>query len=94
MRTDLQICTVCRIGRCQQVKAPYLYWVGDQMMIMPNSPALACDICGHVHFEPSFLAHIERLLLELENSIESRRVTQRSMKMEEPVNWHPSRDGR
>ncbi len=84
-------CEVCRIGRCQPTKAPYLYWVHDQVMVMPDSPALACDICGQVQFEPAFLIRIERLLQELESSIEKRKSTKVPMQMDDPINWHPSR---
>jgi YgiT-type zinc finger domain-containing protein len=94
MTNELKRCDICRIGHCQSVKAPYLYWVDDQVMVMPNSPAWACDICGQVYFEPTFLVRIERLLQELESSVESRRATQRVIQREEADSWHPSRSGR
>ncbi|MBE2219901.1 MAG: hypothetical protein IAF02_00075 [Anaerolineae bacterium] len=73
------------------MKAPYLYWVDDQMLVMPNSPALACDICGHVQFEPAFLIHIERLLQELESSLENRRAARLPMQVDEQVSWLSTR---
>ena len=91
MNDDKVTCDVCRIGRCQLTKAPYLYWVDDQVMVMPNSPALACDICGHVHFEPSFLVLIEGLLQELESSMEMRRAAQTRIETASPVGLHSSR---
>ena len=91
MTNETQVCDVCRIGRCHAVKAPYLYWVDDQMMVMPNSPALACDICGEVHFESTFLVGIERLLQEMEISMETRRAARHPIQIDDPVNWHPSR---
>jgi YgiT-type zinc finger domain-containing protein len=91
MTNKIRNCDVCHIGHYQSVKAPYLYWVDDQMMIMPNSPALACDICGQVQFEPAFLAHIERLLQELESSLEIRRGTKFPVQVGDPVSWLPSR---
>jgi hypothetical protein len=91
MTNETQPCPVCRIGHCQSVKAPYLYWVDDQMMIMPNSPALACDICGQVQFEPSFLAGIEQLLQELESSLQTRQATKQAAPVDKAVNWHLNR---
>lgn len=91
MSNETRSCEVCRIGHCQPVKAPYLYWVDDQMMVMPNSPALACDICGQVQFEPAFLIHIERLLQELESSLEIRRATRLPVQIDGQVNWLSSR---
>ena len=93
MIKETQRCDVCRIGHCHSVKAPYMYWVDDQVMVMPNSPALACDICGQVHFEPTFLVHIESLLRELESSIEMRKAAQPLIPMKDSVNLHSSRSG-
>lgn len=93
MTNETETCDICRIGRCQPVKAPYLYWVDDQIMVMPNSPALACDICGQVHFEPSFLVLIECLLQELESSMEMRRSAQTPIKRGEMVSLSSSRSG-
>lgn len=87
-------CEVCRIGCCQSVKVPYLYWVDDQVMIMPNSPALACDICGQVQFEPAFLAYIEGVLQELESSLEIRRSAGSPVQAKGSMNWLAARGGR
>lgn len=94
MTSETKTCNVCRIGHCQPVQAPYLYWVEDQVMVMPDSPALACDICGQVQFEPDFLVRIERLLQELESSLEIRKTTKPLVKIEDSVNWQPTRSGR
>ena len=37
---------------------------------------------------------IERLLQEMESSVESRRATQRIIQRDDSVHWHPSRSGR
>lgn len=94
MTHETRSCEVCRIGHCQSIKAPYLYWVDDQMMVMPNSPALACDICGQVQFEPAFLVNIERLLQELESSLEIRRAARLPVQVGDPVNWLSPRSDR
>ncbi|PID84639.1 MAG: hypothetical protein CSA11_05115 [Chloroflexi bacterium] len=91
MTQSKKSCGVCRIGRCQPAKVPYLYWVDDQVMVMPDSPALICDVCGQVQFESAFLVRIERLLQELESSIEQRKSTKVPMPVDDPVKWHPSR---
>ena len=93
MTNETKTCPVCRIGRCNSVKAPYLYWVDDQVMLLPNSPALACDICGQVQFEPAFLAGIEHLLQELESSLQMRQATQQTAPVDKSVNWRTSREG-
>ena len=87
MIDETKKCDVCYIGHCQPVKAPYLYWVDDQVMVMPNSPALACDICGQVYFEPAFLAGIEGLLQEMERNVESRWVMQHPVRADDALNW-------
>lgn len=94
MTSELKRCDICRIGHCQSVKAPYLYWVADRVMVMPNSPAWACDICGQVYFEPAFLIRIERLLQEMESSLGNSKANQRVRQREGSVNWQPSRGGR
>lgn len=87
-----QPCPVCRIGHCKSVKAPYLYWVDTQVMVLPNSPALACDICGQVQFESAFLAGIEHLLQELESSLQTRQATKQATPVDKAANWHTSRE--
>jgi YgiT-type zinc finger domain-containing protein len=91
MTSQTERCDICRIGRCKPVKVPYLYWVDDQVMVMPNSPAFACDICGQVYFDPAFLVLIECLLQELENNMEMRRTAHLPIRREVPVGVHSSR---
>jgi len=81
---------MCRIGRCQPIKAPYMYWVHNQVMVMPDSPAFACDVCGQVQYAPAFLVRIEQLLQELESSMEAWQAAQVPAKMDEAIRWQPT----
>ncbi len=85
------VCEMCRIGRCQPTKAPFIYWVADQVLVSPDAPASACDICGQLYFEPVFLSRMEHLLQELENSINANKTVIRERPAEHLVNFQPTR---
>lgn len=55
-------CEECGIGRCRPISTPYLLKVGKHMLVMPDSPAYACDICGNRFFDDEFLNGVHYLL--------------------------------
>jgi YgiT-type zinc finger domain-containing protein len=91
MTESSEFCEYCRIGQMHPAKAPYLYWIDDQMMIIPDSPVMACDVCGQVYFEIGFLRQMEVVVDELENRMRLRRSNSHSRMMNDVVNWSPSR---
>lgn len=68
-------CEECGIGHCRPVLDPYLMKIGKHMLTMPNSPAYACDICGHRFFDDNFLYTIHYLLEQA--AADSRRQARR-----------------
>ncbi len=55
-------CDECGIGHCHPVKAPYLLQTGKHMLVLPDSPAYVCDICGNRFFDDEFLTGVHYLL--------------------------------
>ena len=55
-------CEECGIGRCRPISTPYLLKIGKHMLVMPDSPAYACDICGNRFFDDEFLNGVHYLL--------------------------------
>ncbi len=55
-------CDYCRIGRLTHTKVPYITFLDDQMLVLPNVSALRCDMCGEVHFHEGFLEQLQFLL--------------------------------
>lgn len=55
-------CEECGIGRLHPVKTPYLLNVGKHMLVMPDSPAYVCDICGNRFYDDEFLHGVHYLL--------------------------------
>jgi hypothetical protein len=76
-------CQECGIGRCQTVKAPFLLNLGKYMLVMPDSPAYVCDICGHRFFDDEFLVGVHYLLEQAAAS--RRRSRRRPSSRPEPV---------
>ncbi|MBP6016616.1 MAG: YgiT-type zinc finger protein [Candidatus Promineofilum sp.] len=74
MVTSIQ-CQECGIGRCRPVTTPYLLPIGKHMLVMPDSPAYVCDICGNRFFDDEFLNGVHYLLEQAAE--ESRRRTRR-----------------
>jgi len=58
-------CEKCRIGHYHLTSAPYLRWLDDQIMVIPDSPAYACDICDNMVYDANFLDKLQMLLDQL-----------------------------
>lgn len=55
-------CNQCRIGQLHPISTPYLTKLNGHMMIVPDSPAYHCDMCGQVHYDAQFLENIQELV--------------------------------
>lgn len=77
-------CEECGIGRCRLVQTPYLLKVGKHMLVMPDSPAYVCDICGNRFFDDEFLNGVH-YLLEQAAEDSRRRARRRQALRPEPV---------
>lgn len=58
-------CPECRIGRYRAVTLPYIRPLGKRMLVLPNAPALRCDMCGEVVFDDQFEWDFEQILGQL-----------------------------
>ena len=87
-------CQKCQIGRYHPTKAPFLHELNGQIMVLPDAPAITCDICGHTAYADDFLHRMEFLLDRLEdvNATESYQPASISPK-ESPV-WQTTRRSR
>lgn len=61
------LCRKCHVGRYQLAQIPFFCWFDDQIVLTPNVPALICDICGELVYDPAFVQNIQ-LLIEYQNS--------------------------
>jgi hypothetical protein len=77
-------CEACGIGHCRAIRAPYLIKVGHYMLVMPDSPAYVCDICGHRFFDGEFAHHVHNLLM-MANDDSKRRAQRRQTPRPEPA---------
>lgn len=55
-------CEHCRIGHYQSILTPYIQWLDGQIMIIPNAPALSCDVCGYLEYDAAFIHKLNHLL--------------------------------
>jgi hypothetical protein len=56
------VCEQCRIGRFQPARVPYLCWLGDHIMVIPDAPGLLCDVCAQLRYEVGFISRLQFLL--------------------------------
>jgi hypothetical protein len=56
------ICTECRVGRMVATHAPYFYPIKDRPVLVPAVPALVCDVCDHLQYDPEFIRNLHSLL--------------------------------
>lgn len=58
-------CTHCRIGHYHTTQMPYITFLDEQIMVVPNVLAYRCDMCGDVLFNEGFLDRLQYLLDQL-----------------------------
>jgi YgiT-type zinc finger domain-containing protein len=56
------ICEQCRLGRFQPTRTPYLRWLGEHIMVIPDAPAFICDICAQMRYDFGFMSGLQFLL--------------------------------
>jgi YgiT-type zinc finger domain-containing protein len=72
----MMTCDDCRIGRMWSTRATYLYPVGEQVLVYAQAPALACDVCGNVEFDPLFADLMEALIMDTAEREDNRMLSQ------------------
>ncbi|MCA9972548.1 MAG: hypothetical protein KC425_20140 [Anaerolineales bacterium] len=65
MKMTPEICEHCGVGRYVPTRLPYLDHSGGQLIIFPNAPAFACDVCKHMYYDAHFLYRMDYLLDQL-----------------------------
>ena len=87
-------CEQCRIGHYQPIAAPYMRWLDDQIMVIPNVPAYTCDVCGQMQYDADFLQKLQYLLDRLTSDLPASKSATRPSVLEESPGWQPSRGER
>lgn len=85
------ICPECRIGRCQPTTAPYMQWVGERMIMVPNAPAFTCDVCRYTYYEDAFLQRMEYLVEKLTQPVRPASAKRHSAARGKRAEWLPGR---
>jgi YgiT-type zinc finger domain-containing protein len=83
-------CEECGIGKYRSFKTPYLLRLGKHMMVLPDAPAYACDVCGFRCFDDVFLESIHAFLLDATESDERPTKHPRPLQPEQPI-WFAAR---
>jgi YgiT-type zinc finger domain-containing protein len=82
-------CEKCQIGHYRATTSPYLRWLGDKIMIMPDVPARTCDICGDTTYDADFLHRLQLLLEKLISEEPASKQTGRPRTSDEPRTDNP-----
>ncbi|MCL4266587.1 MAG: YgiT-type zinc finger protein [Anaerolineae bacterium] len=83
-------CNHCRIGRLTSVKMPYITFLDDQMMVVPNVSAYRCDMCGEVLFNEGFLEALQYVLDRLTETEYPPETAEWLALNEQLGHWQPS----
>ena len=83
-------CPVCRIGRYQATQLPYITFLDDMPMVVPNISAFRCDMCGEVAFDEAFLERLHYLLDQLAQTEYPPETADWLALNEQLVDWQPS----
>lgn len=83
-------CTRCRIGHYHATTIPYITFLNDQMLVLPNISAFRCDMCGDVHFNQAFLDQLQYLLDQLTQAEEPMEPAEWLALNDHTTNWQSS----
>ena len=51
-------CKQCYVGRYRESDMPYLCWMDEREVMVPDVPGFQCDICGDSFYNPEFIQHL------------------------------------
>ena len=56
------LCHQCYVGRLSADRAPYFFQLEEGPVIAPQVPALVCDFCDYVEYDPDVILRITFLM--------------------------------
>lgn len=62
MSASVNQCKQCYVGRYRESDMPYLCWIDDREVVVPDVPGFQCDICGDSYHNPEFIQLLHRLI--------------------------------
>ena len=63
MNTLLEpLCSTCHIGKLRVQTVTYTQVIGGHLIVIPNTPAMVCDICGERLLDNEVLSRLSGLL--------------------------------
>lgn len=87
-------CEKCHVGHYRQITAPYLRWFDGQIMVIPDSPAYACDMCDDLVYDINFVSKLESLIEQLVDEVQLNEPMLQQLMMDDFVSWQSHRRSR
>ncbi|OGO26040.1 MAG: hypothetical protein A2W33_02585 [Chloroflexi bacterium RBG_16_52_11] len=56
------LCPECQAGILHTRYITYFTWLNDELITVPNFPALICDVCGKREYDPRAIKWLNMLL--------------------------------
>jgi YgiT-type zinc finger domain-containing protein len=57
-----RLCPECQAGILRLQHLTYFTWLNDELITVPNFPALVCDVCGRREYDPHAIKWLNTLL--------------------------------
>jgi YgiT-type zinc finger domain-containing protein len=57
-----RLCPECQTGVLRLQNLTYFTWLNDELITVPNFPALVCDVCGRREYDPQAIKQLNTLL--------------------------------
>ena len=57
-----RLCPECQAGVLRLQNLTYFTWLNDELITVPNFPALVCDVCGRREYDPHAILWLNTLL--------------------------------
>jgi YgiT-type zinc finger domain-containing protein len=57
-----RLCPECQTGVLRLQHLTYFTWLNDELITVPNFPALVCDVCGRREYDPHAIKWLNTLL--------------------------------
>ena len=84
-------CENCRIGHFQPISTPYVNWLGGHILLIPDAPAVRCDICGEMRYDDGFINNLQFLLDQFAGEDRDGDTVVQQPRWKDPTQWQPPR---
>ena len=59
---QVEYCSECQVGIMRSRTATYFFWIGDEIVTLPDFPCTVCDVCGRREWDETAIRNLKVIL--------------------------------